>query len=91
MLNIRLSSVSTTTSIYILGISLPSGVINSRLLAGSCFVQYYDGSSYSQKKANIYLSESGAGNGLEVSNTNGAAFTLASGGTLDFTITVIRY
>jgi len=91
VLNIRLNSVTTTTSIYKLGISLPSGVINSQLLAGSCFVQYYDGSSYSVKKANIYLSESGAGNGLEVSNTNGAAFTSASGGTLDFTITIIRY
>lgn len=87
-LNIVLSSVDVLNTVFSLGFSLPTNVINTLKLQGYSMVDYYDGSAYTVKKASINLASSGSGEGLRVRHLSNTAFPTTTAGSILFTIVI---
>ena len=90
-LNIVLGNVAVLNTVFSLGISLPTNVINTLKLQGYSMVDYYDGAAYTVKKASISLASSGAGEGLRVRHLSNTAFPTTTAGSIVFTMDITIY
>lgn len=85
-MNILVSNVDVLNTVFSLGFSLPTNVINTGLIQGFSMVDYFDGAAYTVKKASISLASSGAGEGLRVRHLSNTAFPTTTAGAIQFTI-----
>lgn len=88
IIDVSLFSVSTLATSRTLTLTLPVGftVQTSKLLTGTCVVNYNNGTNGIPALASIRLSSTGAGSGLEITKMDDTDFGAFSGGTMKFTL-----
>lgn len=87
-IRMRVTAVETLNTVKYLGFSLPMAVASPYNAEGFNLCKYFDGASYTVKQVKIGLRHTGSGTGLEVSNFDSSFFATATGGTIDFEITI---
>lgn len=87
-IKMQVTSVETLSTVKFLAFQLPMAVPVGYIAEGYSLCKYYDGATFTIKQVRCALVSTGAGTALEVSNLDESFFATASGGIIEFSITI---